>query len=644
MRNLIRCCGRAAFYTQRWSGGVPEALGATFIGPEVGESPETSELRKLKKSGDNERWILIRRCGATAIFKVQESSSIKSSGLFMTLEPGTLRGDTLLVDSLQGHDKVHLCRNEACSEEGPHFKQYAMVRNFNPESFQLANATTGAHQAGTQLLGWFRRGAVHAAKKAKDMASESETEDVPCLAHRIRWEEDRGGRVLSDERCTAVGTEVQVLEEDLPPSVAVCTMCPKHMSAYLSNRFQLKCAVTDCLRLGHREHGGLRFCSHHEDTTRQSSRRSSRSRSRTRDRGDEEPQEGEKDEGLRRRVRHEKEVEEIGDKTERFLDEVRGVADGGTLGRSRKRGVEESSPGRTPKSAVQRSLARLGMVNSPDRRDFVTTLEEFMAQFVDGKELGLEEEDVRVQMAAASGMSLPAFTQILYDQALEEQRKGTKGLTKFLAKWRKQLAASKASTTVAPTPPGSWSLVGSPEEEKPEGGVGTPKSLPTSVSSRPSSSLAVLGPPGIYGASDRKAGTGTGGEAGMADLAKAIQHQTAELASLVKSQHEAAPTTNQGTVKSLGRVSEELVYLMRACGQYTVEVGENEYGANLANALMAAQAGASTRLRNAGFRQKVTNRLAVGVAGPFWGTQEKFALSAADFKSHVQMQNWTSTL
>ena len=63
---------------------MPEALGATFIGPEVGESPETSELRKLKKSGDNERWILIRRSGAMAIFKVQESSSVKSSSLFMT--------------------------------------------------------------------------------------------------------------------------------------------------------------------------------------------------------------------------------------------------------------------------------------------------------------------------------------------------------------------------------------------------------------------------------------------------------------------------------------------------------------------------------------------------------------------------------
>ena len=68
-----------------------------------------------------------------------------------------------------------------------------------------------------------------------------------------------------------------------------------------------------------------------------------------------------------------------------------------------------------------------------------------MAQFVDGKDLGLDEEDVRNQMAAASGMTVLDFTQVLYDQALEEQRKGTKGLTKFLAKWRKQIAAGKVT-------------------------------------------------------------------------------------------------------------------------------------------------------------------------------------------------------
>ena len=78
-------------------------------------------------------------------------------------------------------------------------------------------------------------------------------------------------------------------------------------------------------------------------------------------------------------------------------------------------------------------------------------------------------------------------------------------------------------------------------------------------------------------------------------------------------------------------MSEELVFLLRACGQYTVEVGAGEHGAGLATAFLSAQAGASTKLRAAGFRQKVTPRLAVGLAGPYWGTQEKFSLSAADF-------------
>ena len=71
--------------------------------------------------------------------------------------------------------------------------------------------------------------------------------------------------------------------------------------------------------------------------------------------------------------------------------------------------------------------------------------------------------------------------------------------------------------------------------------------------------------------------------------------------------------------------------MLRACGQYTVLVGDGEYGASLAGALLAAQAGASTKLRKVGFKQKVTPRLAVGLAGPYWGTQEKYALSAADF-------------
>ena len=254
-----------------------------------------------------------------------------------------------------------------------------------------------------------------------------------------------------------------------------------------------------------------------------------------------------------------------------------------------------------------------------------------MAQFVDAKTMGLDEEDIRNQMAASYGMTVSAFTQILFDQASEEQRKGTKGLTKFLAKWRRQLAAEKQKPAVR-SPPSSWSMVSSPEEPGDGTSVETPVRNGPEKALNQSSKLVTLGPPGIYQAGDRKAGTGTGpADGAVTEIAKAIQYQTAELANLVKSQNESATTSTGGTMKALGRTSEELVFLLRACGQYTVEVGGNEYGANLANALMSAQAGASTKLRNAGFRQKVTARLAIGLSGPYWGTQEKYALSASDF-------------
>ncbi|CAK9076517.1 unnamed protein product [Durusdinium trenchii] len=116
----------------------------------------------------------------------------------------------------------------------------------------------------------------------------------------------------------------------------------------------------------------------------------------------------------------------------------------------------------------------------------------------------------------------------------------------------------------------------------------------------------------------------------MTDIAKAIQQQTNELATLVKAQQESTAGAG-GSLKGLGKTSEELVYLLRACGQYTVQVGDGEYGAALAQALLTAQAGSSTKLRTAGFRQRVTSRLAIGIAGPYWGTQEKYALSASDF-------------
>ena len=313
------------------------------------------------------------------------------------------------------------------------------------------------------------------------------------------------------------------------------------------------------------------------------------------------------------------------EEAENTLKEVRAEED-----RTATRHRTTASPGHTPKSSVQHNLARLGMINSPDRKGLASILEEFMEQLVDGKTLGLEEEDIRKQMAAQYGMTLVDLTKQLFEQATEEQRKGTKGLTKFLAKWRKQAAARESSSS------DSWCVV-TPSQSPgastaPRSETATPESVKEEVPrSRKPPGLVTLAPPGIYDP-DRKAGTGEEQQpqSEMVGIAKAIQQQTNELASLVKAQQESTMAPG-GSVKSLGRTSEELVYLLRACEQYTVQVGGGEYGAALASALLAAQAGASTKLRNAGFRQKVTTRLAVGLAGPHWGTQEKYALSAADF-------------
>ena len=64
VRSLIKVFGRATFLLQRLTGGIPEAADAVFFGPDLGEVPETSELRKLKKGSDGEkmgddpsRWI-----------------------------------------------------------------------------------------------------------------------------------------------------------------------------------------------------------------------------------------------------------------------------------------------------------------------------------------------------------------------------------------------------------------------------------------------------------------------------------------------------------------------------------------------------------------------------------------------------------
>ena len=633
VRSLVRCCGRTAFWVHRWSGGAPEALVADFFGPGTGTTPETADLRRLKK-GSDDKWVLVKREGKTVIFKVNEASSIKSSGIYFSVEPDTMRGDPGLMNDLKGFDKVYACRNDQCLEEGQHFKIYAVSKEMGPGKYQLASTSKEVHRAGKRMFDWLSAGTVYAVKRARDYASESETEQIRCCAYQLKWEGAKGTEVLSDNLCTgSTVDEVELLFEDQLGTKSKLPLCPKHSVMYLKVRLQLKCVKEGCQRVGQLNDHGLRLCGEHGEpgpTSSTASRRSSsRSRSRHREPPEDPEDEEEEEPKPRRRVRvsRAKEDEEVKD----FLEEIR--SEGVERPRSSRMKVT-SSPGNTPRSSVQRNLARLGLINSPDKRSFQTTLEEFMEQFVEGKDLGLEEEDVRKQMAVQYGIPLVELTRKLYEQATEEQHKGTKGLTKFLAKWRRQAAAEDAPSERSRLD--SWSLVeGGPMASQASSTPGKSSSRTSSNPATPSTkTLVVLPPPGIYGQTDRKAGTGTGegrGEAAtITDIAKAIQQQTNELATLVRAQQDNS-NVPAGTLKVLGKQSEELVFLLRAYGQYTVQVGNEEYGAGLAQALLVSQAGASTKLRAAGFKQKVTQRLAVGLAGPFWGTQEKHALSVADF-------------
>ncbi|CAK9114808.1 unnamed protein product [Durusdinium trenchii] len=227
-------------------------------------------------------------------------------------------------------------------------------------------------------------------------------------------------------------------------------------------------------------------------------------------------------------------------------------------------------------------------------------LEEFFEIFAAGKADGLREDQARKKLGADRLLLPGDLLRQLVGEAENEQAQGQRGLSRFLTTWRKELAKV--------------------EEKRGDG-------------------LRVA-PPGIY-RPDIRAGartdSGTTAEP-VVQIAKAIQHQTAELASLVRQQTEGAGGQVPGTIRGLNKQSEELVFLLRACGQYQVRVGAEEHGQALANSLLSAQIGASTKLRAAGFRQRMSTRLAVGIAGPYWGIQEKYGLSAADFLSYTDAE------
>ena len=123
-----------------------------------------------------------------------EPSSIKATGLFVTVDYDTVRGDPDLVRELKGVDRVHLCRNLTCPEEGHHYQTYGITKKVDAEKIQLAQATAGAAEACQGMCNWMWSAGTAAATKVKDYASESETEEIRCTAHHVSWTDEHGRR------------------------------------------------------------------------------------------------------------------------------------------------------------------------------------------------------------------------------------------------------------------------------------------------------------------------------------------------------------------------------------------------------------------------------------------------------------------
>ena len=207
--------GPIFFCGQRFVGLAPEAAEVEFIGPATGSVPETAALRGFNRSREAPKLVVVKRDGKVAVFNVgQEEQPIRTHyGLYLPVEPESVRGDK---GRLRVSDRVHLCRNLACTEEGgEHFHGYGVVKKFNPERFQAAQAHHGAIQVGRTVWSWLYHSSV--VGKVKEHASESEAEDIMgCMAGNIRWNGGEGVVCLSNSRCTAVGSRFhQVLHEDV---------------------------------------------------------------------------------------------------------------------------------------------------------------------------------------------------------------------------------------------------------------------------------------------------------------------------------------------------------------------------------------------------------------------------------------------
>ena len=458
LRRVLRAVGTVVFLAQKMSGGAPEAADVEFHGPASGKTPETSTLRLFKKGADGNKQVVVRRGGLVAVFSLgSDNQTIRSHGLFVPVEHDSVRGDVELVRRLRRQDKIHLCRHEGCAEEGAeHFTEYGIVKKFNAERFQAAQAGQGASDFGRWALSWIwgdlTGRAQRVAAKVREYASESEADEpaMRCVAHLIRWEGEQGQQGLASDVCKEPGqTDEWLLREDLPPGVTTIGLCPRHATQYMKTRGCCACSVQGCKGFGIITDSGIRLCAEHS-------------------RGSP---------GATEDETKEHQAVDFHDYDPDY-DEENGHARAHAILRTAQEQDEGAGPRRPLSRERSRPPYRSG--SRPDtprrapsieawRRWGASTLPRIEAACLKVSSSGSRRESLWGSQMSRCGDTWPRsgawpvaeLTQILLDEAEEEQVRGQKGLTKFMQKWRTSLRRPQHYKQPPKSMEDSWSMVGS---------------------------------------------------------------------------------------------------------------------------------------------------------------------------------------
>ena len=140
----------------------------------------------------------------------------------------------------------------------------------------------------------------------------------------------------------------------------------------------------------------------------------------------------------------------------------------------------------------------------------------------------------------------------------------------------------------------------------------------------------------------RKAGAAFGEQLGPSDPTLATDRIIHAIDGLRKAQDE-DKTGTKGQVSSIKEGEKLDIFLARGCGQLSIELCKGVYGKELFHSIKRAGLHAKHELGLIKWPVLITNRVALSIAGLWWGGTESFTLLAADCATArvEQIENWS---